>query len=192
MDFADIIRRNRSYRRFHEDLRMSLQVLHEIVNFARLSGSSGNIQGLKFYLSNEPSRNNLIFPTLRWASYLKNWKGPEEGERPSAYIIVLGDTSLHKTIEVDVGIVAQSMLLGATSMGYGGCMMGSIDRVGLRKKLEIPKRFEIPLILALGEPNEKIVIEEIREDGMIEYWRDDYQVHHVPKRSMEELIIHSF
>ena len=192
MDYPEIVHRNRSYRRFRQEHRFSLQVLHEIVNFARLSGSSGNIQGLKFYLSNETSRNNLVFGTLRWASYLKNWKGPEEGERPSAYIIVLGDTALHKTIEVDVGIAAQSMLLGATSMGYGGCMIGSIDRAGLRKKLEIPERFDIPLVLALGEPIEKIVIDEISEDGMIEYWRDDSQVHHVPKRSLEELIIHSF
>jgi nitroreductase len=167
-------------------------VLKELVNYARLSASSGNIQGLKFYISTDPENNKLIYSTLRWAYYLKDWKGPEEGERPSAYIVVLGDTEIHKTIEVDVGIAAQSIMLGAVSLGYGGCMIGSLDRVSLRKKLDIPERFDIPLVLALGKPDETIRIENVGEEGEIEYWRDESQVHHVPKRSLQELIIKSF
>jgi nitroreductase len=192
MDFAEIIRKNRSYRKFHENQPVSEEVLKELVDYARLSASSGNVQGLKFYLSTDPAKNNLIFSAIRWAYYLKDWDGPESGERPSAYIILLGDTDIHKTIDVDAGIAAQSILLGAVSLGYGGCMIGSLDRVSLRKKLEIPDRFEIPLVIALGKPKEKIVIEPLGEEGNIEYWRDEYQVHHVPKRSLEELIIYTF
>ncbi|MBN1413855.1 MAG: nitroreductase family protein [Bacteroidales bacterium] len=192
MDFAEIILKNRSYRRFYEEQSIPEQTIRELVNYARLSASSGNIQGLKFYLSTETAKNKLIFSSVRWAYYLKDWDGPTEGERPSAYIILLGDTEIHKTIDVDVGVAAQSILLGAVSMGYGGCMIGSLDRVSLRKKLEIPDRFEIPLVIALGKPKEKIVIEEIGEEGNIEYWRDEHQVHHVPKRNLEELIIHLF
>jgi nitroreductase len=192
MDFAEIIMKNRSYRKFMEEQPVPEKVLEELVNYARLSASSGNIQGLKFYISTDPEQNKLIFSTLRWAYYLKDWNGPEAGERPAAYIILLGDTEIHKTIEVDVGIAAQSMLLGAVSMGYGGCMIGSIDRVSLRKKLEIPPRFDIPLVIALGKPNESIRIEDLKEEGEIEYWRDEFRVHHVPKRSLQELIIKSF
>ncbi|OFY56118.1 MAG: nitroreductase, partial [Bacteroidetes bacterium RBG_13_46_8] len=152
----------------------------------------GNIQGLKFYISSDPEKNRLIFSTLRWAYYLKGWNGPVEGERPSVYMILLGDTEIHKTIEVDVGIAAQSILLGAVSKGYGGCMIGSIDRVTLRKKLDIPQRFDIPLVIALGKPDETIQIENMAEEGEIEYWRDALKVHHVPKRSLQELIIKSF
>ncbi len=107
-------------------------------------------------------------------------------------MILLGDTEIHKTIEVDVGIAAQSILLGAVSKGYGGCMIGSIDRVTLRKKLDIPQRFDIPLVIALGKPDETIQIENMAEEGEIEYWRDALKVHHVPKRSLQELIIKSF
>jgi nitroreductase len=134
----------------------------------------------------------MIFSTLKWAYYLKDWEGPVKGERPASYIILLGDTLIHKTIDVDVGIAAQSILLGAVSLGYGGCMIGSLDRVSLRKMLEIPARFEIPLVIALGKPNEKVVIENLDEENNIEYWRDSNQVHHVPKRNLEDLIIYKF
>jgi nitroreductase len=192
MEFAEMIMKNRSYWKFIEKQPVPENVLKELVNYARLSASSGNIQGLKFYISTDPENNKLIYSTLRWAYYLKDWKGPEEGERPSAYIIVLGDTEIHKTIEVDVGIAAQSILLGAVSLGYGGCMIGSLDRVSLRKRLEIPERYDIPLVLALGKPDETIRIENMGEEGEIEYWRDEFKVHHVPKRSLQELIIKSF
>jgi len=166
--------------------------MRELVNYARFSASSGNMQGLKFYLSTDPDKNSLIFSTVSWAYYLKDWDGPETGERPSAYVIILGDTGIYKTIDVDVGIAAQSILLGAVSLGYGGCMIGSLDRVSLRKKLDIPDRYEIPLLIALGKPAESIVTEPLGANGSIEYWRDEQQVHHVPKRSLEELIIYSF
>jgi nitroreductase len=192
MDFAEMIMKNRSYRKFIEKQPVPENVLKELVNYARLSASSGNIQGLKFYISTDPEKNRLIFSALRWAYYLTNWDGPEEGERPAAYIILLGDTEIHKTIEVDVGIAAQSIMLGAVSMGYGGCMIGSLDRVSLRKSLEIPKRYDIPLVLALGKPDETVRIENMGEEGEIEYWRDEFKVHHVPKRSLKELIIKSF
>lgn len=189
MNFEDIIQKNRSYRRFNEDFEITIDVLMKLVGYARVSASSGNIQGLKFYLSADRVKNEQIFRHLKWAFYLKDWNGPEKGERPSAYIIILGDTDIHATIDIDVGIAAQSILLGATSVGLGGCMFGSIDRVALRKELNISKRFQIPLIIALGKPKEKIIIEEVNSTGDIAYWRDEEMTHHVPKRSLDELII---
>jgi hypothetical protein len=61
------------------------------VNLARLSASAANLQPLRYILSNDPHKNELIFSCLAWAAYLKDWPGPPEGERPSAYIIMLGD-----------------------------------------------------------------------------------------------------
>ncbi|HJX71199.1 MAG TPA: nitroreductase family protein [Bacteroidales bacterium] len=189
MDFEDIILRNRSYRRFYEDFEITKEVLRKLIGYARLSASSGNIQGLKFYLSADRVKNEIIFRHLQWAFYLKDWNGPEKGERPSAYIIILGDTDIHATVDIDVGIAAQSILLGATTMGLGGCMFGSVNRVGLRKDLHIPRKFQIPLTIALGKPKEKIVIEEVDSTGNIVYWRDKEKTHHVPKRSLDELIV---
>jgi len=189
MSFEEIILKNRSYRRFYEDYEITMDVLRKLVGYARVSASSGNIQALKFCLSADRIKNDIIFRHLLWAFYLKDWDGPEKGERPSAYIVILGDTDIHATIDIDVGIAAQSILLGATSMGLGGCMFGSINRVDLRKEFHIPRKFQIPLIVALGKPREKVIIEEVSPDGHIEYWRDEEMIHHVPKRSLDELII---
>jgi len=185
----DLIRKNRSYRRFYQEVSIELETLRELVNLARLSASSANKQPLKYILSCDPQRNALIFPHLAWAGYLKDWPGPSEGERPSAYIIILGDTEISRSFDCDHGIAAQSILLGATEKGLGGCIIGSINRKGLREALNIPSRYEILLVLALGKPKERVVIETVGPDGDIKYWRDENGVHHVPKRPLDEIII---
>jgi hypothetical protein len=130
-----------------------------------------------------------VFPLLGWAGYLKDWPGPAEGERPSAYIIVLGDKEIRRSFGCDHGIAAQSILLGATEKGLGGCIIGSVQKEGLREALEIPSRYEILLVIALGKPKETVVLEEIDPGGDIKYYRDEHGVHHVPKRSLDELIL---
>lgn len=191
MEFSDLIIKNRSYRRFKQDHKLEINELKNLVNYARLSASSSNIQGLKFILSVDNDVNSRIFRHLKWAYYLKNWNGPVKGERPGGYIIILGDTEIHSTIDVDVGIAAQSIMLGAAYKGLGGCMIGSVDRPGLRKDLKIPDHYQVPLVIALGKPDEQIVLENVDETGNIQYWRDENDVHHVPKRSLDEIIIQS-
>lgn len=185
----DLILKNRSYRRFYQDFKIELEILKELVELARFSASGANLQPLKYILSCEPEKNALIFPHLAWAGYLKDWQGPEEGEKPSAYIIVLGDTEISKSFGCDYGIASQSILLGAAEKGLGGCMIGSVQRQKLREALNISERYEILLVLALGRPKEKVVLETTGADGDIKYWRDSEDVHHVPKRPLDELIV---
>ena len=185
----DLVLKNRSYRRFHEEVDINLETLTELVDLARLSASAKNFQPLKYVLSCDRRKNSLIFPNLVWARFLTNWPGPAEGERPSAYIVVLGDTEVSRFWDYDAGIAAQSMLLGATEKGLGGCMIANVNREGLRKALKIPPRFEILLVLALGKPKEKVVIETVGPGGDTRYWRDSEGVHHVPKRPLDEIII---
>lgn len=185
----DIVMRNRSYRRFYQDHAISIEDLRAFVDLARLSASAANRQPLKYFLSNEASMNGTIFEQLGWAAYLKDWPGPTEGERPSAYIIILGDTDIAKDFWCDHGIAAQTILLGATEKGLGGCMIGSINKKGLAEALHIPGRYEILLVVAIGKPKEQVRIDAVGPDGDIRYWRDDKGVHHVPKRSLEEIIL---
>jgi len=185
----DLILKNRSYRRFYQEVDIKLATLKELVDLARHSASAMNAQPLKYILSHEPQKNLLIFPHLAWATYLKGWPGPAEGERPSAYIIILGDTEMSRFVDYDAGIVAQSIMLGATEKDLGGCMIASIDREKLRKILDIPPRYEIMLVLALGKPKEKVVIETVGPSGDTKYWRDREGVHYVPKRPLDEIII---
>jgi nitroreductase len=186
---CDLVQKNRSYRRFVESVDIEAGVLRDCVDLARLSASGANAQPLKYVISNDPTTNAKIFPTLSWAGYLQDWPGPSEGERPSAYIVILLDTSIRKDAGCDHGIVAQSILLGAVEKGLGGCMLGSIRREELSEALGLPAHLEILLVLAVGMPAETVRVETVGADGDIKYWRDENGVHHVPKRSLDELIV---
>ncbi|MCJ7447534.1 MAG: nitroreductase family protein [Bacteroidales bacterium] len=188
MNLKDIVFKTRSYRRFDGSHRVNIKTLEDLVDLARLSASGANRQPLKYLIYNTPEDCKRVFPSIIWAAYLKNWDGPEPGERPSGYIIILGDRSITEVFGVDHGIAAQSIMLGATEAGLGGCMIASIKRDLLRDEFKIPDRFEILLILALGKPVEKIIIDEIK-DGDVKYWRDSDKNHHVPKRPLSDLII---
>jgi len=185
----DLVRKNRSYRRFHQDVVVDIETLRALVNLARLSASGSNLQPLKYILSCQPETNARIFSQTHWAGYLKDWPGPAEGERPAAYIVILGDTEIRKSFGCDHGIAAQSIMLGATERGLGGCMIGSIDKSGLRQVLDIPEQYEILLILALGKPKETVVLEAVGPDGDTKYYRDTDGMHHVPKRPLDELVV---
>lgn len=185
----ELVEKNRSFRRFHEDAPVEMDELRDLVDLARLSASAANLQPLRYILSCTRKKNNLIFPHLGWAGYLKDWPGPEAGQRPSAYIIVLGDTTVTKSFGCDHGIAGQSILLGAAGKGLGGCMIASIKRNQLREALDIPKKYEILLVIALGKPLERVKIEEIGTGEGIEYWRDEEGVHHVPKRRLDDIIL---
>jgi nitroreductase len=185
----DLVKRTRSYRRFHQDVTIPLGTLRELVDLGRLSASGKNRQPLKYILSSAPEKNAQVFPHLGWAAHLRDWPGPVAGERPAAYIIILGDREIHPTAGCDHCIAAQSIMLGATEKGLGGCMIRSIHRERLREALQIPERYAILLVLALGKPKETVVIDPIGSDGDSAYWRDDQGIHHVPKRSLDEIII---
>lgn len=185
----ELVRKNRSYRRFEESFAISRQTLLELVDLARLSASGANRQPLKYVLVCDSQTNALVFPHLAWAGYLTDWPGPEEGERPSAYIIILLDTAIAKSAGVDHGIAAQSILLGATERGLGGCIIASVQRQALSQMLNIEPRYEILVVLALGKPAEQVFVEPVGVDGDIRYWRDEEGGHHVPKRSLDEIVL---
>ncbi len=185
----ELVQKSRSVRRFYQDTPVDIQTLRELVDLARLSPSGSNLQSLKYILSNQPEKNALIFSRLAWAGYLRDWDGPEEGERPTAYIIILGDSTISKSFGCDHGIAAQTMMLGAVEKGLGGCIIGSVKRAELSADLNIPPQDEILLVLALGKAKEAVEVETIGPDGSVKYWRDEQGTHHVPKRPLKDIII---
>jgi nitroreductase len=185
----NLVTKNRSYRRFDEHFVITRKVLTELVDLARLTASAANKQPLKYFLSCDRQTNADIFGCLAWAAYLPEWPGPTEGERPSAYIIMLGDKDISASYNYDNGIAAQTILLGAVDKGLGGCMLAGVQRPKLREILNIPEKYEILLVIALGKPIETVIIEPVKADGDIKYWHDGEGKHHVPKRSLDEVII---
>jgi nitroreductase len=188
MDLRQLIEKTRTVRRFDESHTVSSETLVSLVDLARLSASGANRQPLKYILVTEPAQRELVFPCLAWAGYLANWEGPAQGERPSAYIIILGDKEISDSFGVDHGIASQSIMLGATESGLAGCIIASVKKERLRSALEIPRDYEILLVLALGKAAEEVVL-EAAADNDIKYWRDEKGVHHVPKRALDEIIL---
>ena len=184
----DLIIKNRTYRRFDERLEISKEQVKELIDLARLSSSAANLQPMKYIIVTEKEAREKMFSHLKWAGYLPEWTGPKEGERPTAYIIMLLDHEISKNPWWDHGISTQSIMLGAVEKGFGGCMFGALDKAGIKRDFAIKDQYEIMTVLAIGVPVEEVVLEDIK-DGNIKYYRDEKNVHHVPKRKLEDMII---
>ncbi len=183
----DLVLKNRSYRRFEEDFEITEDTVRELISHARVTPSAANRQFFKFRISTDKAECEKVFSSVVWAAYL-NDGAPKEGERPRAYITILNDNRLGKGSPIDIGIMAQTILLAATEKSLGGCMMASFKAEPLKEALGIGDDFDIALVIALGKPCETVVLEDMK-DGDVKYWRDENGVHHVPKRSLNELII---
>jgi len=188
MNLRNLIEKTRTFRRFEGTHEITADTLASLVDLARLSASGANRQPLKYILVTDQAQREALYPCLAWAGYLITWEGPDPGERPTAYIVILGDKEISESFGIDHGIAAQSIMLGATEASLGGCIIASIKKERLRTVLDIPKQYEILLVLALGKPVEKVVLETISNND-VKYWRDDKSVHHVPKRTLDEIIL---
>jgi nitroreductase len=194
MTCKELVLANRSYRRFDGTHAIDGAVLRELVDLARTTPSGGNLQPLRYVLSCSAEGNALVYGTLAWAAYLPDWKGPPAHERPTAYVVMLLDRTVAQgaripVADIDVGIAAQTILLGAVERGLGGCMFGSVRREELARGLGLPDTLAIALVIALGKPVEKVVLDPLAPGGSVRYWREPDGTHHVPKRGLDELIL---
>lgn len=191
--FKNTVAQCRSYRRFYQDERIAAEQLIDWIDTARITASSGNRQPLKYYATADPEQCAKIFDCCAWAAALPEWKGPQEGERPSAYIVIMHDTNRslgEKFTCWDEGIAAQTIALAATDAGFGACILGSIKKKSLADELELDSQeLEVDLVIALGKSKEDVRIVGVPEDGSTHYWRDDKHIHYVPKRALEDVLI---
>jgi nitroreductase len=180
-------------RRFQEDRALEPALLRDLVELSRLGGSARNGQVLKYMVITDQALRQALFPLLGWAGYLPDWPGPAAGERPAAYVVCLLDKELLKGAEseahCDLGIATQNLLLGAAEQGVFGCRIGAFAPAVMHRLLQLEERFKVLLVVALGYPAESVVLEELGPDGDIRYWHDAQGVHHVPKRSLEDIIL---
>lgn len=197
-EVAELVQACRSYRRFDEGDPIPEALLVELVNLARQTASGANKQPLRYRVVVEHSERAGVFAQLKWAGALRDWDGPEPGERPGGYIVIC-DAGGGATTAVDEGIAAQTILLAATQAGYGGCMLHAFNRAGVAEALhlsEAAKRTGAPelkplMVIALGKPAERVCLEPLSAspDGTTTYWRDSASVHHVPKHSLEDVLL---
>lgn len=188
----ELIAKTRTFRRFNQKEQLSSATLGELIDLARLGGSARNGQPWQYMPVNNPELCAKIFPYLAWAGYLTDWKGPVEGERPSAYILcLLNKTRLKGTegeAQFDLGVATQNLLLGAMEKRIGGCRIGAFSPQ-LASLFDMPDHLQLSLVIALGKPRETVILEECKDDTDIRYWRDEHGVHHVPKRTLESCLV---
>lgn len=188
----DLVIESRSYRSFDESRPIMEQDLKDLIDTVRLVPSAVNLQPLKYRLCTEKNEVKKVLAHTAWAGLLKDVVLPPEGRAPVAFIIICHDTTVTpdpKSSAVDVGIAAQTLMLNACEMGFGGCMIGSFNPDDVSDAVRIPTKYRPVLLLALGFPDETVFLTEVGKDGDVAYFRDKAGLHFVPKRSLESVLI---
>ena len=188
----DLLKKNRSYRGYDDSFRIDRSMLEELIDCTRYTASSVNIQPLKYFAASEPETVALIQPLTHWAGKLKELHLPREGHRPTAFIVICQDMSVSDSptmFQRDIGIAAQTILLAATEKGLGGGMIGSFEKNALKKALSLPEQIEPMMVLAIGKPDETVLLTEVGPGGSTDYYRDENDVHFVPKRALKDILL---
>jgi nitroreductase len=191
MDLEEIIYKRRTIRRFKQDP-ISLDLIKKLIDFARIAPMARNVQALEFIIVSNLKIREKLFPLVNWAGSLpEDQRTPEKGREPTAYIIVLINTTIKNAyVDFDVGAAVENILLGAVNFGVACCWMGAINREKIRKLLEIPDYLDIKHVISLGYPDEESTMEPYKDS--FSYWKDNDGRMHVPKRALDEIIFKIF
>lgn len=176
---------NRSYRGYDASFKVREDQLHRIIEVATLCPSARNQQVLRFrpVLGEEAT---TVLRHIRLGGALPELHLPFVGSEPNAFIVICSTVEESKYVDIDLGIVAQSMLLHAVEIGLGGICIGAFDHEPIKELLNL--KYEPVLVLAIGRPNEHIELKECREGDVLTYYRDG-NTHYVPKISINDLIL---
>ncbi|KUK82915.1 MAG: Nitroreductase [Petrotoga mobilis] len=186
MDLIEIIKQRRSIRKFKQET-IDDEILKDLVDCARLAPCASNKQPLEFIIVKDKEICNKVFENLSWAAYISPKGTPKEGEKPTAYIIILVNKHrATKWIGHDVGAAFENILLAAWSKGIGGCPIVSINRENLGEILKVPQDYEINTVVALGYKGHESFAED--NDDTVKYHMDEKDNFHVPKRPLEKVI----
>ena len=173
----------RSIRHF-QDRPVPREVLEKCVNAARLAPTGANLQPLEFVIVDDPDLVSRIFPTIKWAMYIRPAHDPPPGNEPRAYILIMKRKDVNPAWALcDVGAAMQTIILVALDQGVGTCALLSVDFDSVRSTLNVPDEYETSLLIALGYPNESPV--EAPVEDSVRYWKDESGVLHVPKKSLD-------
>ncbi len=187
--FAKLVREARTRRRYIHAHPVSREMVVALVDLARLGPSAMNAQPLRYRIVTEPGECDAVFQCTNWAKGLRTGPAPTPEERPPAWVLILSVEPAAFAPSVDVGIAAQTINLGANAAGLATCMLASIDRVRLAEVLAVPAGLKVELLMSVGKAGEAVAIEALAAAAPTPYWRTPDQVHHVPKRSLEDILV---
>ena len=182
---ARLLERNRSHRAFDATFRVREDQLRRIIEVATKVPSARNQQVLRFrpVLADEASK---ILPHIRLGGALPHLKLPVAGSEPNAFVVICSTVEMSHYVSVDLGIVAQSMLLQAVEIGLNGICIGAFDAKAVKEELDL--KYEPCLVLAIGRGADTIRLTSIGEEENHNYYRQD-GVHYVPKVRLDDLFL---
>lgn len=185
----ELIQKNRTYRRFDERVKIDCLQLERWLEVVRYTASMRNVQPLKYILITDPEECNWLTSQVTWAGYLPEWEGPQTGERPTAYLVQVLDTDIAASGRFDEGLQIEAITLMAVEDGFGACILRSFSSAELVRRYGLKENLHPCCLIALGKPAEEVVVEDVVNEEDIKYWHDENSVHHVPKRTLENLIV---
>lgn len=188
MTLIELLKRNRSYRRFDRSVRPSQEIMASWIEGLRYTASARNIQPLKYLLVTDDALCHTLSQSVVWAGYLVEWAGPCENERPTAFVVQLLDTRLASNARFDEGLHLEALGLMAVESGFGACIFLSFDPKGIATMLDLPEHLMPISLVAIGKPIEQVEVRDVDAEANIRYYRDEEGRHYVPKRKREELI----
>lgn len=184
MEVSEVIKARRSIRKFNSK-RVDRKSLEELVDYARLAASGRNKQPLEYVIVDRPKVEKEFFNYTSWAGSV-DWF-PSMEDRPRAYIVILANTSIEETTDdLDTGLAAANICLGAVDKGLGTCPLGALEEDDIKKLLDIPVDYEVKLTIGLGYPDQTVELEDNNTEP--EYWLDEDGTMHVPKKPLGELL----
>lgn len=186
--FSDLVKATRSFRNFDAEYCINGELLQSLIELCRYTPSTANKQSIKFAYACTKDVCSNIFENLAWAGYITENKPPYDGNVPTAYILLCYDTTIAPELEIDAGICAQTIVLGAMEKGIGACMLGSFNKEKIKEIFSLPEHIKPRLIIALGKPKESVEIVDIK-DSDVKYYRNGKEKNIVPKRTLDELLL---
>jgi len=188
MEFIERVKEARTCRRYAGNKPLPVGTLEYLVDCAHLTPSGKNAQPLRYAIVEQPESCATVYSALRWAGALKDWDGPEEAERPTGYIILCAPKTAGPLTSIDLGISAQTINLAAQDKGLATCMLVSFNPTIIAPLIKLPEDMSILLVMSIGYPVEERHIASVPESGKLTYWRDEKQVHYVPKLALKDVI----
>ncbi len=189
MEIKELLKLNRTFRRFEQSPKPTIQELTDWVGSMRFTASGRNAQPLKYIIVTEEELCHKICASVGWAGYLKDWAGPQKDEEPTAYLVQLLDKKIAPKVHLDEGLQLEALSLLAREAGFGTCILSAFSQKEIKEMLKLEDDFQILSILAIGSPKEEVIVVDLENpDDSVAYYRDEEGKHYVPKRKAEELV----
>lgn len=189
MELKELVTKARTCRRFKGQSVLSTETLTSLIDYARLAASARNAQILRFVTVSDAETRSAMDKLVVLGGALTPEQRATDAQRPGGYIVICGPENMDDFATMDVGIAAQSINLAACEAGLRTCMIGAVKKDEAAQLIGLPDGLKVKLVMALGVSDEEIRLVGRRDDGKLIYYRDENDVHCVPKITLEEAVI---